>query len=122
MVFARSSVCRARGWPFARAWANIVAVAVVVLLCFYLLGLASELLIKGGKGTGGQSVQTSEVEESVRNAAIKRGARVSRVRCAERPQNQWHCTIRLANGTVVSGNATWYESHKVLGVNVSVHH
>jgi hypothetical protein len=109
-------------WPFAGAWANIVAVAVVVLLCVYLLSLSSELVIKGGKGTGGQSVQTSEVEESVRNAAVRQGARVSGVLCAEGPQNQWHCTIWLVNGTVVSGNATWYKSRKVLGVNVSVHH
>jgi hypothetical protein len=109
-----------RQWPFKHWWANIGLVVVVVVVCVYLLGIASQLLIKPGSSHGQRRVSTAEVEEEIRDAATKQGAQVRSTQCKESSRNQWRCMIRLANGHFISGSATWYQSRHVLGVNVQL--
>ena len=93
---------------------------VVVLVCIYLLGIVSQLLVKPGSSRGQLSVSMAEVEKEVSEAAIEQRAHVSSTRCKESPRNHWHCTIRLTNGHYASGSATWYQSQDVLGVYVQL--
>lgn len=108
-----------RQWPFRHWWANVSLVVVVILLSLYLLSIVAGLLVKPG-GKGQKIVTTSEVESSIREAAVLRGADVSTVSCNESPRNEWHCAIRLADGYVASGSAVWRESGHSLGVNVDL--
>lgn len=108
-----------RQWPFRQWWANVGLVVVAVLLCFYLLGAVAQRLVKPG-GEGQADVTTSEVESSIRRAAVSRGADVSDVNCKESPRNEWHCTIRLADGHLASGSAVWRESGHSLGIEVQL--
>jgi hypothetical protein len=106
-------------WPFRRSWVNVIIVAAAVLVSLYLLGIVAQLLVKPG-GKGQDSVTTTEVESSIRKAAVVRGADVSTVSCSESPRNEWHCAIKLADGYVASGSAVWRESGHSLGVTVEL--
>jgi hypothetical protein len=108
-----------RQWPFRQWWANVSLVVVAVLLSLYLLGIMAQLLVKTG-GKGQKNVTTTEVESSIREAAVLRGADVSTVSCNESPRDEWHCEIRLADGYAASGSAVWRESGHSLGVNVEL--
>lgn len=109
-----------RQWPFQHPWANVALIVIIVLLCLYLLGALSQLLVKPGHSESQQSISTAEVESSVREAAVVRGADVSDVSCSESPLNEWHCVIRLTDGRVVRGSAKWRPSGHGLGVNVQL--
>lgn len=107
-----------RRWPFRRWWANVSLVVVAVVLSLYLLGVVVQLLVKPGGGLGQKNVTITEVESSVRRAATRMGSDVSAVDCRESSRNEWRCGVRLTDGDVVSGSATWHESQHTLGVNV----
>lgn len=109
-----------RRWPFRHWWANVSLIVGTVVVCVYLLGIVSQILIKSGSSHGQQSVSTAEVEEEIRDTAVRQRAHVKGVQCSESLHNQWHCTIRLTDGRIASGNATWYQSKHVLGVNVQL--
>jgi hypothetical protein len=107
-----------RRWPFQRPWANVSFVVLVTIICLYLLSIVTQLLVKPGGGLGQKNVTITEVESSVRRAATRMGLDVSAVDCRESSRNEWHCAVRLADGDVIGGSATWHESQHTLGVNV----